>query len=129
MKKIEVNNLPAGSIVLLKRYNLFQRLKAKLFGKELKYNDAGIDPIGNSQIIFENSFWIKNDVFVFKPKKQYGRKEIAKLFDTVLPAIILNDDPVEAILTINLVRPNTFSGSTLEELLDNNKYYVKQQVK
>jgi hypothetical protein len=42
---------------------------------------------------------------------------------------LLSEDPVEAVLSINLVRPDTFSGVTLEELLDSNKYYIKKEVK
>ena len=68
-------------------------------------------------------------MFTFTPKKQYGKKEILQLFDIVLPAMLMSQDLTEAILKINLVRPNTFDGSSLEELLDGNKYYIKKEVK
>lgn len=129
MKKIEFNNLSAGSIVLVKQYNLWQRFKAWLTKKPLKYNDAWIDPFGHSGFLFANTFWTKHDVFAFTPKKQYSKKEMMKLFTDVLPKTFLLEDPVEALLGINLIRPNTFEGSTLEELLDNNKYYNKKEVK
>lgn len=129
MKKIKFNNLPAGSIVLVKQYTLWEKFKAWIKGKKLKYNDAWIDPFGHCGFLFENTFWRKHKVFTFTPKKQYSRKEMIKLFEVVLPQILTNDDPVEALLHINLIRPETLSGSTLEELLDNNKYYNKKEVK
>ena len=52
-----------------------------------------------------------------------------KMFETVLPNLLLMEDPVEALLLVNQIRPKTFSGSTLEELLDDNKYYTKKEVK
>ena len=51
------------------------------------------------------------------------------MFEDVLVPGITCDDPVEVLLKINLIRPNTFKGSTLEELLDDNKYYTKSEVK
>jgi hypothetical protein len=68
-------------------------------------------------------------VFTFTPKKGYSKKEMIKLFEDVLVPSLTNDDPVEAILMINNIRPNTFTGITLEELLDDNKYYVKTEIK
>lgn len=129
MKRIEFNNLTAGSIVLAKRYGLWDRFKAWLKNKPLKYNDAWIDPFGHSSFLFQDSFWVKHDVFTFTPKKQYNKKEMIKLFELVLPATLITDDVVESLLKINLIRPNTFNGCSLEELLDNNKYYIKNEVK
>lgn len=129
MKKIRFNNLPAGSIILTKEYNLWQRFKAWLTKKPLKYNDAWIDPFGNSDFTFASTWWNKADVFVFTPIKQYSNKEKVALFEKVIGHSVVTGDPVESILMINLIRKNTFSGSTLEELLDNNKYYVKKEVK
>ena len=129
MKKIEFNSLPAGAIVLCKRYNLWEKFKALVTRKKLKYNDAWIDPFGGSSFLFVDTFWTKHKVFTFTPKKQYGKKEILQLFDIVLPAMLMSQDLTEAILKINLVRPNTFDGSSLEELLDGNKYYIKKEVK
>lgn len=129
MKRIEFNNVPAGTLVLCKRYNLWERFKAWVTRKKLPYNDAWIDPFGKSNFLFADTFWTKHNVFTFTPKKQYGKKEILQLFDVVLPAMLLSQDPAEAVLKVNLVRPNTFSGSTLEELLDDNKYYTKKEVK
>lgn len=129
MKKIEFNNLPAGSIVLVKQYNLWNRFKAWLTRKELKYNDAWIDPFGHSGFLFKDTFWTKHNVFTFIPKKQYSKKEMLKLFEVILPSMLVSNDVVESLLKINLIRPNTFTGVTLEELLDNNKYYNKKEVK
>ena len=129
MKKIEFKNLPAGSIVLVKQYNLWDRFKAWITRKPLKYNDAWIDPFGCSGFLFKDTLWTKHNVFTFAPKRKYSKKEMLKVFETVLPEIIVTDDPVEALLKINLIRPNTFDGATLEELLDNNKYYTKKEVK
>lgn len=129
MKKREFNNLPAGSIVLAKKYNLWDRCIAWLTKKSLKYNDAWVDPFGRSGFLFKNTLFTKYDVYTFIPKKKYSNKEKIALFEKVLPKTILLDDPVEAILLINTIRPGTFEGTTLEELLDNNKYYVKNQVK
>lgn len=128
MKKVEFNNLPAGSIVLVKKYNLWERFKAWVTKKELKYNDAWIDPFGHSGFLFKDTLWSKHDVFTFTPKKQYSKKEMSKLFELVLPATLITNDTVEALLKINLIRPNTFTGTTLEELLDNNKYYIKNKI-
>lgn len=129
MKKIEFNNLPAGSIVLVKKYNLWERFKAWFTKKPLKYNDAWIDPFGHSGFLFQNTLWTKHNVFTFIPRKQYSKKEMTKLFVDVLPNLLLSTDPVEVLLQINQIRPNTFSGVTLEEMLDNNKYYNKTEVK
>lgn len=129
MKKIEFNNLPAGSIVLVKKYNLWERFKAWFTKKPLKYNDAWIDPFGHSGFLFQNTLWTKHNVFTFIPRKQYSKKEMTKLFVDVLPNLLLSTDPVEVLLQINQIRPNTFSGVTLEEILDNNKYYNKTEVK
>lgn len=129
MKKIEFNNLPAGSIVLVKKYNLWERFKAWFTKKPLKYNDAWIDPFGHSGFLFQNTLWTKHNVFTFTPRKQYSKKEMTKLFVDVLPNLLLSTDPVEVLLQINQIRPNTFSGVTLEEILDNNKYYNKTEVK
>ena len=129
MKRIEFNNLPAGSIVLVKRYNLWKRFKAWVTKKNLPYNDAWVDPFGGCNFLFVDTLWMKHDVYTFTPRKQYSRKEMTSLFETVLPAMLLSQDPTEAVLKINLIRPNTFSGVTLEELLDNNKYYTKKEVK
>ena len=129
MKKIEFNNLPAGSIVLVKKYNLWERFKAWFTKKPLKYNDAWIDPFGHSGFLFQNTLWTKHNVFTFTPRKQYSKKEMTKLFVDVLPNLLLSTDPVEVLLQINQIRPNTFTGVTLEEMLDNNKYYNKTEVK
>ena len=129
MKKIEFNNLPAGSIVLVKKYNLWERFKAWFTKKPLKYNDAWIDPFGHSGFLFQNTLWTKHNVFTFIPRKQYSKKEMTKLFVDVLPNLLLSTDPVEVLLQINQIRPNTFTGVTLEEILDNNKYYNKTEVK
>lgn len=129
MKKIEINNLPAGSIILVKKYNLWQRLKAKLTKKSLAYNDAWLDPTGNNIFEFKDTLWIKHNINTFVPKKGYSRKEQLRLFEEVLLPALTNDDPAEIILLINLIRPNTFSGHSLEELLDDNKYYTKTEVK
>ena len=129
MKKIEFNNLPAGSIVLVKKYNLWERFKAWITKKPLKYNDAWIDPFGHSGFLFQNTLWTKHNVFTFTPRKQYSKKEMTKLFVDVLPNLLLSTDPVEVLLQINQIRPNTFTGVTLEEMLDNNKYYNKTEVK
>ena len=129
MKKCEINNIPAGSIVIAKSYNRWKRLIAKLFNKKLKYNDVWIDPFGGASFLYEDSLFVKHDVWVFKPRKQYSKKEKLQLYEEVLPKLLTCEDPTEALLLINLVRPNTFSGSTLEELLDNNKYYNKTKVK
>ena len=129
MKKIEFNNLPAGSIVLVKSYNLWERFKSWLTKKPLKYNDAWVDPFGKSEFLFKNTLWTKHNVFTFTPKKQYSKKEMIRLFEDVLVPSLVNGDPVETLLRINLIRPNTFKGTTLEELLDDNKYYIKNEVK
>lgn len=129
MKKITFNNLPAGSIVLTKQYNLWQRFKAWFNKKQLPYNDGWIDPFGNSTFQFRNTLWNKIEVFSFVPKKKYQLKEQSMLFEKVLTHAIKTGDPVESLLMINLIRPNTFNGTTLEELLDNNKYYIKHQMK
>ena len=129
MKKIEFNNLPAGSIVLVKQYNRWGRFKAWITRKKLKYNDAWVDPFGHSGFLFQDTLWLKHNVFTFTPKKQYSKKEMMKLFEVVLPRTFVNNDPVEALLNINLIRRETLSGTTLEELLDNNKYYNKKEVK
>ena len=129
MKETIIDNLPAGSVVLVKSYNLWDRFKAWISRKNLPYNDGWIDPFGGCMFMYKNSLWTKHNVFTFIPKKQYSKKEMVKLFETVLPAIITGTDPVEGLLTINLVRPDTLKGNTLEELFDNNKYYVKKQVK
>lgn len=129
MKKIKFNNLPAGSIVLAKQYDLWERFYAWLTKKPLKYNGAWVDPFGGSGFLFKNTLFTKYDVYTFAPKKKYSNKEKIALFEKVLSKTLLLDDPVEAILLINTIRPNTFEGTTLEELLDNNKYYVKSQAK
>lgn len=129
MKKIEFNNLPAGSIVLVKEYTLWDRLKAWVTRKQLNYNDAWVDPFGHSGFVFQNTFWTKHNVFTFVPKKQYSKKETEKLFEKVLVPSLMSGDPVETILSINLIRPNTFKGTSLEELMDGNKYYTKSEVK
>lgn len=129
MKKIEFNDLPAGAIVLIKRYNLWDKFKAWITGKKLKYNDAWIDPFGGSGFLFQETFWTKYKVFTFMPKKAYSRKEMLKMFQTVLPMMLISNCPEEALLNVNLVRPNTFTGTTLEEMLDNNKYYTKKEVR
>lgn len=128
MKKTIIDNLPAGSVVLAKSYTLWERFKAWFNKKDLPYNDGWIDPLGGSQFLYKNTCWVKHDVFTFVPKKKYSKKEMLKLFEVVLPAIITNNNPVEGLLTINLVRPETLKGKTLEELFDNNKYYVKKKV-
>lgn len=129
MKKVEVNGLPAGSVVLAKTYNLWDRFKAFVCKKNLPYNDGWIDPTGGNKFLYEDTLWTKHNVFVFTPKKQYSKKEIVKLFEIVLPAILTCKEPVEGLLAINLVRPDTLKGNTLEELFDNNKYYNKKEIK
>ena len=101
MKKIRFNNLPAGSIVLTKEYNLWQRFKAWLTKKPLKYNDAWIDPFGGSMFFFYDSPWMKHDVFTFVPKKPYSKKEITKIFNVVLSDLSLPHE--EILLKINLM--------------------------
>lgn len=129
MKKITFNDLPAGSIVLVKKYSLWKRFKAWLKKEQLKYNDAWVDPLGNSGFSFKDSLWTKHNVFTFVPIKKYSKKEKIMLFEDVLVPSMFTGDPVETILMINTVRPNTFKGATLEELLDDNKYYTKREVK
>ena len=126
---MEINNLPAGSIVLVKKYNLFQRFKAWATDQELPYNDAWIDPLGNSTFLFKDTLWTKYNVFTFTPKKQYSKKEMMKVFEIVLPFMLLTNDLTESLLSINKIRPNTMKGTSLEELMDNNKYYNKSQIK
>lgn len=129
MKKVIIDDLPAGSVVLVKTYNLWERFKAWVSRKNLPYNDGWIDPCGGAQFLYKNTLWKRHNVFAFVPKKQYSKKEMMKLFEIVLPAIITNNNPVEGLLTINLVRPETLKGKTLEELFDNNKYYIKSKIK
>ena len=81
MKKIEFKNLPAGSIVLAKKYNLWDRFKAWITRKPLKYNDAWIDPFGCSGFLFQDTFWTKHNVFTFIPRKKYSHKEMLKMFE------------------------------------------------
>lgn len=129
MKKFLFDNLPAGSIILIKKYNLFERFKAWVNKKQLKYNDGWIDPFGGSTFLFKNTFWTKHDVVAFIPKKKYNEKEMYALFNKVLTHSIKTGDPIESLLMINLIRPNTFKGTTFEELLEGNKFYIKKEIK
>lgn len=138
MKKIEFNDLPAGSIVAVKEYNLWERFKAKLCKKELPYNNVLIDPFGYSWFLFKNSWWVKYNVTCFIPKKQYSNKEKNKLFDNVVVPNFLQSKPIETLVSINTVRPDTFyihkqhdtkTDVTVDELLENNKYYSKYKIK
>lgn len=129
MKKIEFNNLPAGSVVLVKKHNLWDKVKAWITRKGLKYNYAWVDPFGGSGFSFQETFWTKYKVFAFVPKKPYSKKEMLKVFQIVLPMMLISDCPEEALLNVNLIRPNTFTGTTLEELLEGNKYYIKREIK
>lgn len=122
---IAFDNLPAGSIVLAKRYNLWQRFKSWLTGKKLNYNDVFVDPFGHSWFMFQNTFWNKWDIYSFTPKKSYSKKESIALTQLMLR---MGGDNIARLLSINLVRPNTLSGITLEELFDDNKYYNKTKV-
>lgn len=128
MKTITFDNLPAGSIVLVKRYNLWQKLKAWISRKELKYTDCYIDTFGGSYFMFPRSIWNRYDIHSFIPKKKYSRKEIDKLANIVFNAILDNSDEIEQLLRINLIRPDTFKGVTFEELLEGNKYYFKKEI-
>ena len=126
MKKIIFDNLPAGSVVLVKRYSRWKRFLAWLKKEKLKYNDAWIDPFGGSMFFFYDSPWMKHDVFTFVPKKPYSKKEIAKIFNVVLSDLSLPHE--EILLKINLIRPNTLTGTSVEEMFEGNKYYTKKQV-
>lgn len=128
MKTIAFDNLPAGSIVLVKRYTLWQRLKAWITKKQLKYNDVFIDPFGKAFFIFSNTFWEKNNVYTFSPKKPYSKKESSRLTALLISTFQNDSNEVERLLLINLIRPNTFNGITLEELLDENRFYTKKQI-
>lgn len=131
MKKIKIDNLPAGSIILVKRYSLWQRFKALFSKSPLKYNDVWMDIVGKSTFEFVDSIWKKHNITTFVPKKSYSKNEVCQLVDKlVIPTFAGSDDNlVETLLRVNLIRPNTFSGVTLEEMLDNNKYYNKKEIK
>lgn len=128
MKRFEFNNLPTGSIILIKRYNLWQRFKAFLTKKPLPYNDVFIVTSNKPSIRFDNKLFVKCDVTAFMPKKPYNKTESKKVLKTSVSSATQTSTPVEKVLLINLVRPNTFHGITLEELLENNKFYKKQIV-
>lgn len=125
MKRIEFDNMPAGTVVLFKKYSLWKRFMAKLKNEQLPYNGILVDPFGDSTFVFIRGWFYRYDVFAFTPKKPYSKKEASRL----LRDLDLFGDPEEVALSINLVRPNTLTGVTLEEMFENNKYYNKQQMK
>ena len=130
MKKVQFDNLPGGSIVLVKDYTRWERFKAWIKGKELTYNEVYIDPFGGSSFLFKNGIDKKYNVFTFVPRKSYSKKEMNKLFTEVMRIDHTADDAqINMLLVINHVRPFTFVCGTLEEMLDNNKYYIKTEIK
>lgn len=126
MKKIKFDGLPAGSVVLTKRYSIWKRLWAKLTKKDLPYNMAYVDPFGESMFIIKDGLCYRYNVVAFIPKKNYSKQESAKLLEHIN---LFAEDPAEMVLGINLVRPKTLVGATLEEMFEDNKYYTKKVMK
>lgn len=118
------DNLPAGSVVLYKKYSLWDRMWAKIRGKQLPYNGILVDPFGNSSFMFVRGWFYKYDIDVFIPKKPYSKKESTKLLSSMKTLI---DD--EVVFAINAVRPNTLVEGSLGEMFENNKYYNKKSIK
>lgn len=129
-RKISIDyiTIKAGSILLWKEYNFFKRLWSKLTKKSLPYNRMalfveGCDYIGDPE----------KDCVLLELKKNYNKKEINKL------AILVDDNYFEYFgtnvadlcTTLNLIRPNTFKNNctTIQELLEENKYYTVKNLK
>ena len=117
-----------GSIILTKDYGKLKKFWYKLIGKELPYNSFTL-------LLEEADIWHTKDdknTVVVQPKKNYNTKEfylLTKLVDNSVypkgyPFTTAYDISIEDLFTIiNAVRPNTFKGIELKELLES-KYYL-----
>lgn len=116
---------PAGSLIVIKKYNLWKRF-LWLFKKGRRpYNSLFIltkeSCIGLSKI---NKF--KYDYHLFIPVKPYTRKEIL-----LLKSLMKSCESIEDYLTaINIVRPGSVNTENLDDIRNNANYkkiYLEQE--
>lgn len=115
--------IPAGSILMFKRYNIFKRLWYKLRKKHLPYNEFIIWDIPSKASIFAVGV-IDTDFKAYSPIKPYSHKEIFKLLDILYIRQEDCETEQDVINIINSIRKNTITNNSLE-LLDSNPYYYK----
>lgn len=114
--------IPAGSIMMCKRYNIFKMLWYKLRKKHLPYNDFIMWDITSKISIFAVSKYA--DFKVYSPIKPYSHKEILKLLDILYVRQEDCETEQDIINIVNSIRKNTITNNSLE-LLDSNPYYYK----
>lgn len=117
-----------GTILCWKEYNIFTRLWNKLRGKELPNNKFIVVPY-KVELISLNKYYFKSNgtgsysIAAYVPIRKYSKRELDEL------TTIYRDDTSDRSWSsirdiINIIRPNTFTGSTIE----NSKYYRKRDL-
>lgn len=114
--KIKTTIVRPGTILCWKEYNIFTKLWNKLKKRDLPYNKFEIIPTSIELLTIDRYNFV-----AYAPIRKYSKQEIHKL-QSVYNNCIPNSYWEDVKTIINIVRPNTFSGSsTLEEC----KYYKK----
>ena len=111
---------PAGTLILVKKYSLWNRFKHWICKKQRLYN--GIKAIGSSrQLVVRNYDLIVNDYFLYIPKKRYTKKEEEKFHKLIHECETVND----YLTLVNIIRPDTVVVNGNLDQFKSNKYYTE----
>lgn len=112
----------AGSVIAWKKYSLLKEVWAWLRRKELPHNRFTIIPSRTELILINNAGKADFNAAIYEPIRKYSKVESSKLSILCKDSGYNNEDWVDTANIINLVRPNTFAGSTT---LNTCRYYKK----
>lgn len=113
--KIKTAIVRPGTILCWKEYNIFTKLWNKLKKRDLPYNKFEIIPTSIELLTIDRYNFV-----AYTPIRKYNKQEIHKL-QTLYDNCMIEHDWDEIKTIINIVRPNTFNNSPIEEC----KYYKK----
>lgn len=118
MKAVSIM-VEAGSVIAWKKYSLLKEVWAWIRRKELPYNKFTIIP-SRTELILINDMGCNFNASIYEPIRKYSKVESNKLNILCKDNGYDSEDWVDTSNIINLVRPNTFSGTTT---LNTCRYY------
>lgn len=111
---------PAGTLVVTKKYSLWQRLKHWILKKRRVYNNLYVLPV-KSGIALSKVELLINDYHLFIPIKPYTIKEMKKM-DGIYPSCKTEKD---FLTMLNIIRPGTVDVDKDLDQFRNNPFYKK----
>lgn len=109
--------LEAGTIIAWKKYPYIKKLWSKVRGRQLPFNMFTIVP-NRTELLTSDDM---KDIEIYEPIRRYNKQEQSKI-SILAKDTLYSSDWVDISSLINLVRPNTLSGSIT---LATCRYYKK----